>query len=146
MWASQLLTLSSLVTAALQSILPPVSQANRQIFDTLKSLDIPLLLFIESEHDTSGSSAAIARVAERLHGKIFVSTTLDLSLAGEEGVQPPFAVVFNSLDEVKPVYQGKLELGPLLAFAEKASTPVIARLDLPAYIKYTQVLDMFRPF
>ncbi|EXJ73577.1 uncharacterized protein A1O5_03338 [Cladophialophora psammophila CBS 110553] len=99
---------SSITTEVLKVILPPVSHSNRQILDTTKSLDIPLLLFTESEDDTSQSSTVITQVAEKLHGKFFVMTTHDLTLAEEEGVKPPFIVVLNSLDEVKPLYQGKI--------------------------------------
>ncbi|KIW89309.1 uncharacterized protein Z519_10162 [Cladophialophora bantiana CBS 173.52] len=129
---------SSITTEVLKTILPPVSRSNRQILDTLKSLDIPLLLFTESEDDTSQSSTVITQVAEKLHGKLFVTTTHDLTLAEEEGAKLPFIVVLNSLDEVKPVYQGKVQIEPILKFAEMASTPLIGRLDLKSYIKYTQ--------
>ena len=135
------MTLFSIITEVLKIILPPVSQANRQIFDTLKSLDIPLLLLTESGDDTSRSSTVIAQVAEKLHGKFFVITTHDLTFSEEEGTQPPFIVVLNSRDEARPVYQGKLEAGPILEFAKKVSTPVIGRLDLKAYLSYIQVLD-----
>jgi hypothetical protein len=112
------------------------------MFDTLKSLGIPLLLLTESVQDaTSQSSTTVmTEVAEQLHGKLFVMTTHDATFAGEEQSQAPFIVILNSLDETKPMYEGKLETGSVLAFAQKAaSTPVIGRLDLRAYMDYTKV-------
>ncbi|KIY03055.1 uncharacterized protein Z520_01521 [Fonsecaea multimorphosa CBS 102226] len=129
---------SSIVTKVLSTVVPLFSQPDRPTLDTLKSLDIPVFLFTELEGETSQSSAVVTQVAEKLHGKFFVATTTDPTLAEEGGAQPPFVVVWNSHDEVKPVYHDKLELGRLLKFAEKASTPVIGRLDLKSYIDHTQ--------
>ncbi|OAP65329.1 hypothetical protein AYL99_01301 [Fonsecaea erecta] len=119
-------------------MVPVFSQPSRPIFDTLKSLDIPVLLFTESEDETSQMSTVITQVADKLHDRFLVATTTDLTLAEEVDAQPPFVVVWNSLDEVKPVYHGKLETGRILKFAEKASTPVVGRLDLQSYIEHTQ--------
>ncbi|OQV08632.1 hypothetical protein CLAIMM_12873 [Cladophialophora immunda] len=129
---------SSIVTKVLQTMVPLFSQPDGQIFDTLKSLDIPLLLFADSEDETSQLSTVISQVADKLRGKFFVATTTDLTLAEEENAQPPFVVVWNALDEVKPAYRDKLETGPILRFAGKVSTPLVGRLDLKSYIDHTK--------
>ncbi|OAG39872.1 hypothetical protein AYO21_05938 [Fonsecaea monophora] len=109
-----------------------------EAFGTLKSLDVPLLLFVVSEDEAPELSTVRAQVAEKLQDKFLVATTTDLTLAEEADIPPPFVVVWNSLDEVKPIYRDKFEMGPILRFAEQTSTPVIGRLDLKSYIDHTQ--------
>ncbi|KIW75207.1 hypothetical protein Z517_11980 [Fonsecaea pedrosoi CBS 271.37] len=129
---------SSVVTKVLQTITQLVSQPDREAFGTLKSLDVPLLLFVVSEDEAPELSTVRAQVAEKLQDKFLVATTTDLTLAEEADVRPPFVVVWHSLDEVKPIYRDKFEMGPILRFAEQTSTPVIGRLDLKSYIDHTQ--------
>ncbi|KAH0845729.1 hypothetical protein FOPE_11856 [Fonsecaea pedrosoi] len=96
---------------------------NCEAFGTLKSLDVPLLLFVVSEDEAPELSTVRAQVAEKLQDKFLVATTTDLTLAEEADIPPPFVVVWNSLDEVKPIYRDKFEMGPILRFAEQTSTP-----------------------
>ncbi|OAL34855.1 hypothetical protein AYO20_05815 [Fonsecaea nubica] len=107
-------------------------------FGTLKSLDVPLLLFVVSEDEAPELSTVRGQVAEKLQDKFLVVTTTNLTLAEEADIPPPFVVVWNSLDEVKPIYRDDFEMGPILKFAEQTSTPVIGRLDLKSYIDHTQ--------
>lgn len=141
------IVLSSIITEILKTTLPPGAQADKQTFNTLKGLDLPLLLVAESKAESQSQpslpsfDAVISQVAATLHSnEFFVLRTSDLSLTGELGaqLQSPFILVLNALDEATPVYEGKYEVGAILSFAKKTAGPLISRLDFNAYVQLTQ--------
>ncbi len=107
-------------------------------FAVMKSLDLPLLLSVISTTDTS-SADAFASAGQLLSTKFVFGISHDPSLVVGESAKPPFLTVFNKWDETRPVYRGPFETAKLLDFAQKVSSPLIERLDLPNLAKYMKV-------
>ena len=128
--------MNSIATDVLKGVLPPVTQAEAGTLEKLKLLELPLLVATIGPDDGDAPRQEFEATARHLQGQFFCAITPENS-AGS--LDTPFMTVYNTHDETNPIYRDTFTSEALLAFSEKVTSPLIARLDIKQLAGFMQV-------
>lgn len=123
----------------MKRVLDPIIELDESRFNTLKTLDIPLLVLTRDRDDESSFNIMQSLADQELSDRFFVGVVADSSFTDATGTTPPFLTVFNGLDESTPTYQGLIERTAVLSFANKVSSPLIRRFDSSSLVSFMKV-------
>lgn len=122
--------------------LPLVSEVTSDNFREILSMGTSALIAYIDEEDQETRSI-FTSFAESHQNEFIYGTTPDQTLAKSNAHKSPFAVLYNPLDQVNPIFKAPFSLHKLEAFTTKYSTPLIGIFSLETYYAYTEVPPIF---
>jgi hypothetical protein len=118
--------------------LPLVSDVTTNNFKEILSIGTSALIAYIDEEDRE-SRSAFTLFAESHQNEFIYGITSDQTLAKSEAQNTPFAILYNPLDQVNPIFKVSFSPNNFEAFTKKYSTPLIGTFSLEAYYAYTEV-------
>lgn len=86
--------------------------------------------------DDKEATEAYTNAATALRDDFLFGSTTDAALAKEAGVKAPAIIMYKSFDDLKTVYDGKLDTEEIQQFVKTASVPLIGEVGPETYAGY----------
>jgi hypothetical protein len=118
--------------------LPLVSDVTLGNFKEILSMDTSALIAYIDEADQE-SRALFTSFAESHQDDFIFGITSDRGLAEQEVSHTPVIILYNPLDQVKPLFEGRFKTEKIEHFIRKHATPLIGTFSLETYYAYTEV-------
>jgi hypothetical protein len=93
------------------------------------------------DQNDQASRQVFTSFAESHQNEFITGISSDVELAKLDTSHTPFIILYNPLDQIKPLFEEKFEVARIEDFTKRYSTPLIGTFSLETYYAYTEVVS-----